>query len=127
MKKKASQQGGFPRRTREGSGEVIDTAIQWLIWLRSGSACRTDADEFRRWRAQSVEHAQAAYDVARLWQILGLLRSDDGMDGRARIAFDGVMSRHRRMRTRMGLSCVRNGVRYRRRVRGRGPKKKNAG
>jgi transmembrane sensor len=45
-------------------------AIVWLLRLTSGEAVE-DADTFKRWRAQSPDHAAAWSGTVRLWRALG--------------------------------------------------------
>ncbi|MFL9875042.1 FecR/PupR family sigma factor regulator [Paraburkholderia megapolitana] len=56
--------------TRE---EIRESAIRWLLWLRSGNAGEADFKAFRKWRTQNAEHARAAHEVAWVWRMLGLL------------------------------------------------------
>ena len=46
-------------------------AITWLLQLTSGEATVEDADAFKRWRAQSPDHAAAWSEAVRLWRALG--------------------------------------------------------
>lgn len=60
------------------SDSVRDGAIRWLLWLRAADCTSAELDAFRRWRAQSPEHAQAAYVAMWVWRALGVL--DDPPD-----------------------------------------------
>ncbi|MEQ5842784.1 DUF4880 domain-containing protein [Paraburkholderia acidicola] len=60
--------------TRE---EIRESAIRWLLWLRSGNAGEADFKAFRKWRTQSAEHARAAHEVAWVWRMLGLLARNE--------------------------------------------------
>ena len=46
-------------------------AITWLLRLTSGEATVEDADAFKRWHAQSPDHAAAWNEAVRLWRALG--------------------------------------------------------
>jgi transmembrane sensor len=46
-------------------------AIAWLLRLTSGEAIVEDADAFKRWHAQSPDHAAAWSEAVRLWRALG--------------------------------------------------------
>ena len=46
-------------------------AITWLLRLTSGQATIEDADAFKRWHAQSPDHAAAWSEAVRLWRTLG--------------------------------------------------------
>ena len=46
-------------------------AIAWLLRLTSGEASVEDADTFKRWHAQSPDHAAAWSEAVRLWRALG--------------------------------------------------------
>jgi ferric-dicitrate binding protein FerR (iron transport regulator) len=60
------------------SERVRDGAIRWLLWLRTADCTSAELDAFRHWRAQSPEHARAAYAAMWVWQTLGVL--DDPRD-----------------------------------------------
>ncbi len=51
-------------------GAIRERAMVWRIRFRSGEATLADAQMFRRWRAQSPEHAQAVRELASVWQAL---------------------------------------------------------
>jgi transmembrane sensor len=62
------------RSDREGAAELSPLAreaIAWLLRLTCGAATTQDADQFKRWRAQSPEHAAAWQEAVRLWRALG--------------------------------------------------------
>ncbi|WP_075645364.1 FecR/PupR family sigma factor regulator [Caballeronia mineralivorans] len=63
--------------TKAVSDRIKEGAIHWLLWLRSGGATPADLDAFRRWRAQSDEHARVAHDVMWVWNTLGVLGGQD--------------------------------------------------
>ena len=46
-------------------------ALTWLIRLTSGRATSADSEEFKRWLAQSAEHAAAWSEAVHLWRTLG--------------------------------------------------------
>lgn len=46
-------------------------AREWLLLLTSGRATTVDAQDFRRWCAQSLAHAQAFAETRLLWDNLG--------------------------------------------------------
>ncbi|MEW6342569.1 MAG: FecR/PupR family sigma factor regulator [Pseudomonadota bacterium] len=59
------------------SERICEGAIHWLFWLRTGGATPADLTTFRRWRAQSDEHARVAYEVIWIWNALGVLADPD--------------------------------------------------
>ena len=48
-----------------------EEAHHWLLRLTSGHATQADAEAFRRWFAQSSEHARAFSQARQLWQAAG--------------------------------------------------------
>jgi ferric-dicitrate binding protein FerR (iron transport regulator) len=48
--------------------QLRDEAHHWLLRLTSGHASHADAEAFRRWSAQSAEHARAFTRARQLWQ-----------------------------------------------------------
>ncbi|MFO7190259.1 MAG: FecR/PupR family sigma factor regulator [Pseudomonadota bacterium] len=41
-------------------------ALAWIVRLTSGEATLEDAEAFRRWRGQSLAHARALAEMARV-------------------------------------------------------------
>jgi transmembrane sensor len=50
---------------------LVREAIALVVRLTSGEATSADAEDIRRWRAQSREHEEAFRTAARLWKRLG--------------------------------------------------------
>ncbi len=50
---------------------LVREAIALVVRLTSGEATTADAEDIKRWRAQSSEHEQAFRSAARLWKSLG--------------------------------------------------------
>ncbi len=48
--------------------QLRDEAHHWLLRLTSGQATHADAEAFRRWCAQSADHARAFSQARQLWQ-----------------------------------------------------------
>ncbi|UPG92957.1 FecR family protein [Luteibacter aegosomatissinici] len=72
-------------------------AHAWLVHLTSGTATREDGEAFRRWCAESQEHALAFARARALWEALGpaaaLREHEQRTRGRARARHDVRMSR----------------------------------
>jgi transmembrane sensor len=47
-----------------------ESAIKWLLRLRSGHATLADAHDYLQWRIEHPEHERAARDLALLWRML---------------------------------------------------------
>ena len=52
------------------ANQLREEAFHWLVRLTSGHATHADAEAFRRWSAQSSEHAQAFSLARQLWQAM---------------------------------------------------------
>ncbi|WP_434557397.1 FecR family protein [Pseudomonas sp. Z4-20] len=52
------------------AGQLREEAFHWLVRLTSGHATQADAEAFRRWSAQSAEHARAFVQARQLWQAM---------------------------------------------------------
>jgi transmembrane sensor len=57
--------------TRIELSSLTREAVAWLLRLTSGEATSEDAEEFKRWHAQSPDHAAAWSEAVRLWRTLG--------------------------------------------------------
>lgn len=51
--------------------QLREEAHHWLLRLTSGHATHADAEAFRRWCAQSTDHARAFSQARQLWQTVG--------------------------------------------------------
>ena len=71
MIKRATQAEGIYPSRHALSSDAIDGAVRWLLRLRSGLPTRSQRSAFKRWYAQSAEHAQALEDVLWIWRMLG--------------------------------------------------------
>lgn len=47
---------------------LMREAIAWLVRLKSGEATVADAEQFKRWRDESPEHADAVKRAVKLWR-----------------------------------------------------------
>lgn len=65
------------RHVQDADEAIREGAIRWLLWLRNGEVVAREFDAFERWCAQSVEHAEAVYDVMWLWAMLGMLGASE--------------------------------------------------
>lgn len=61
----------------EISQDVLDVAVRWLVWLRSGTADEIDSEAFLHWCARSPEHEQAALEVIHFWALLDMAADPD--------------------------------------------------
>ncbi|WP_434606011.1 FecR family protein [Pseudomonas sp. Z6-20] len=52
------------------ANQLREEAFHWLVRLTSGHATHADAEAFRRWSAQSSEHARAFFLARQLWQAM---------------------------------------------------------
>ncbi|QTD94350.1 DUF4880 domain-containing protein [Burkholderia anthina] len=49
---------------------IREGAVRWLLWLRTGDTTAREFDAFRRWRAQSDEHARTVRELIWMWAVL---------------------------------------------------------
>jgi len=49
---------------------IREGAVRWLLWLRTGDTTEHELDAFRRWRAQSDEHARTVRELIWMWAVL---------------------------------------------------------
>lgn len=60
---------------------VRQQARDWLVRITSGDMSPNEADSFKRWCAQSQQHASTFAEVSRAWRLLGVAaQPEDGLD-----------------------------------------------
>ncbi len=52
---------------------IREGAVRWLLWLRTGETTEHELDAFRRWRAQSDEHARTVRELIWMWAVLAAI------------------------------------------------------
>lgn len=89
---------------------VVQSAIEWMVLLRSGTATRDDALAFENWRQADVRHQAACL---RIEQTLGYFCSLSNVDVPKEVVHTSLLeapSRRRALRNILGLAVLGTGI-----------------
>ncbi|ATF36902.1 hypothetical protein WT08_27870 [Burkholderia sp. MSMB1552] len=78
-----SQRDADSGAAQSRADDIREGAVRWLLWLRAGDPTARELDAFRRWRAQSDEHARTVRELIWMWAVLESI-GRQGPDGSTR-------------------------------------------